>query len=134
MTSRTGFRFLSAFATMILAQIGFAGIPASAADLKDWPVLVDLRHVFRADPSGVKAISDHELAQLRGTGFLSSFISNIVAALPEDNTVVIQADGFSDQSSGSGTQTLSFDNGTTTITATASSTSSFTIITSSSSN
>jgi len=91
MTNRTGFRFVSVFATMVPAQTGFAGMAAFGADPRDRPVPVDLRHVLADNPSGTKAIPDHELAQLRGAGF-PSFLSNIVSALPEGSTAAAEAD------------------------------------------
>ncbi len=127
MTKRSGHRLVAGILIVGLAQVGFASLPAFSDDLTNPSVSIDFREAFAGDMMGVEPVPEHELAQLRGTGFLD-FLSSLISVLPEENTVAINVDGFSDESSGSGTQTLSFSSETTTVFTSASSSTSTTTI------
>lgn len=74
--------------------LGLALTPAALAQDEDLPGSL-AQPVFE-DGEGVVALTEAEMGDLRGLGFLDDLLGNVVEATGEGNTAVVQVGGSSD--------------------------------------
>jgi len=75
----------------LAAVLAFA--PAALADDEAAGVLFSERLVEVQEVDGLVALSDSEMSDLRGLGFLDDLVDTIVDVVDEDNTGVVQVGG-----------------------------------------